>query len=220
MEIKAVIFDMDGTISDSENIAKDVLTSLMQKQGYPFYFEQFVNVIGINKNQSIKYLSTFTHNDMISDQILTTSGKIMNEYLKQGKISLKKGAMDLINWLKQHNFPIALATSAPMEKIYYTFNGNGYQVPFTHIVTGDMVKKSKPDPQIFLLASEKMNVPIENCLVIEDSYNGIKAALNAHAIPCMVPDLLQPNEEIIKENVIIKNDLTLVKSLLEKYVNP
>ena len=54
MEIKAVIFDMDGTISDSENIAKDVLTSLMQKQGYPFYFEQFINVIGINKNQSIK----------------------------------------------------------------------------------------------------------------------------------------------------------------------
>ena len=95
MEIKAVIFDMDGTISDSENIAKDVLTSLMQKQGYPFYFEQFINVIGINKNQSIKYLSTFTHDDMISDQILTSSGKIMNEYLKQGKIPLKKGAMDL-----------------------------------------------------------------------------------------------------------------------------
>ncbi|MGN1398920.1 MAG: HAD family hydrolase [Erysipelotrichaceae bacterium] len=220
MDIEGVIFDMDGTISDSENVSKDVLTSLMQKEGYPFYFEHFINVIGINKSQSIEYLSTFTFDDKKSDEILTHSGQIMNQLLQQGKIPLKKGAMEIINWLNEIHFPIALATSAPMEKIKYTFNGNGYEVPFKNIVTGDMVRYSKPHPQIFLLAGEKMNVPIENCLVIEDSYNGIKAALKAKAIACMVPDLLPPNQEILTQNVMIKNDLTEVKSWLEQYVNP
>ncbi len=215
MKIKGIIFDMDGVITDSETAAKRIMQEILKKHLLPYSDEIYNPLLGINHYQAIEYFNSLTKDESLSYALLNEFSEEIIAELQQGMIPFKKGAIELINALNDINFPIALATSAEKRKVQASFNGNGIEVPFTHVITGDMVTLSKPNPQIFLLAAQEIKQNIQNCLVIEDSYNGIKAALNAQAITCMVPDMLEPTEEI-KKQVIIKNDLFEVKKMLEE----
>ncbi len=214
-KIKAVIFDMDGIITDSEKWAKQIMFDILKDHGLPYSDEIYNPLLGINMNQAIEYLNTITNSTKISKEMLDQFSVNILKALSLGKVPFKKGAIELIDSLNEANFPIALATSGSKEKVRVSFNGNNREVPFTHIITGDMVTCSKPNPEIFLLAAKEMNIDIKNCLILEDSYNGLKAALNAEAIACMVPDLLEPTEEL-KKQVIIKKDLFEVKEMLKE----
>ncbi|MDO4378181.1 MAG: HAD family phosphatase [Erysipelotrichia bacterium] len=215
MKIKGIIFDMDGIITDSETAAKRIMQEILKKHQLPYSDEIYLPLLGINHYQAIEYFNSLTKNEQLSHNLLSEFSEEIITELQQGMIPFKKGAIELINALNSINFPIALATSAEKRKVQASFNGNGIDVPFTHVITGDMVTHSKPNPQIFLLAAQEIKQNIQDCLVIEDSYNGIRAALNAQAIACMVPDILEPTEEM-KKQVIIKNDLFEVKKMLEE----
>lgn len=214
-EIKAVIFDMDGVITDSEVVAKKLMFEILKEHNLPYSDEIYNPLLGINMNQAIDYLNTITFNSNVSKDLLNEFSLRIMQALSLGLVPFKVGAIELIDSLNQARVPIALATSGSKQKVKASFNGNGREVPFTHIITGEMVKCSKPNPEIFLLAAKEMNISIQNCLILEDSYNGIKASLNAGAISCMVPDLLEPTEEI-KKQVIIKKDLLEVKEMLKQ----
>lgn len=215
MNIKGIIFDMDGIITDSEVAAKRIMQKILKQHNLPYSDEIYLPLLGINHQQAIDYFNTITKNENLTKSILNEFSQGIIDELSQGKIPFKKGAIELINALNEKHFPIALATSAEKRKVKVSFNGNGIPVPFEHIISGDMVTRSKPDPQIFLLAAQSLQQDIQHCLVIEDSYNGIKAALSANAIACMVPDILEPTEEI-KKQAIIKKDLFEVKTMLER----
>ena len=219
MEIKGVIFDMDGTLTDSECYARDLTLSIFTEKGYPIN-EQFYNgLIGTNRDTAIKILYEKTKDDKVSAELLDIFAAKMIEAFHNKKIGFKKGAVEIIDYLRFHDIPTVLATSANMMKVISSFNSNNMEVPFSHIVIGDMVKKGKPDPEIFLKAAKLIDIDINNCLVIEDSYHGIEASLASGAITIMVPDLLPPLEEHLQQGVLLKKDLFEALDFIKQNVN-
>lgn len=219
MEIKGVIFDMDGTITDSERYAKELALNIFKEKGYPVDQQFYDRLIGVNRVSGIKILSEVTKDDEISKYLLESFSIDFTKAYQNKRIGLKDGFIEILDFLKQHNIPISLATSAKMDKVIISFLSNDMEVPFKHIVTGEMVKKGKPNPEIFLQAAEKMGVDIKNCLVIEDSHNGIQGAIDAGAITIMIPDILPPLEKHLEKGVILKKDLFEVIDFIKLHAN-
>ncbi len=219
MEIKGVIFDMDGTITDSERYAKELALNIFKEKGYPVDQQFYDRLIGVNRTSGIKILSEVTKDDEISKYLLESFSIDFTKAYQNKRIGLKDGFIEILDFLKQHNIPISLATSAKMDKVIISFLSNDMEVPFKHIVTGEMVKKGKPNPEIFLQAAEKMGVDIKNCLVIEDSHNGIQGAIDAGAITIMIPDILPPLEKHLEKGVILKKDLFEVIDFIKLHAN-
>lgn len=109
---------------------------------------------------------------------------------------MKAGVEELLKYLKETGYKIAIASSTRSALVKEQIEDAGLMKYFDVIVGGDQVKKSKPEPDIFLKAAELLVVKPENAYVIEDSYNGIRAAKSAHMRPIMVPDMVQPDEEM------------------------
>lgn len=220
MEIRAIIFDMDGVIFDSEIHSLNCFRKACEKTGLEFDETWFYSLIGQVHNDYVR--RTTDKYGPAGFELLDSAYNefFINGYLN-GEVSLKAGAYELITYLKRHGFPVCLATSSDRIQVSRSFDNSLFKSnPFEHAVTGDAGAKSKPDPDVFLRAARELNVPIENCLVIEDSFNGIRAAINANSISCMVPDLLQPDEFIRKHATYIKKDLFEVMDLVKPFVSP
>lgn len=219
--IRGVIFDMDGVITDSEVYARKAYQQICQEKGIEYDDSFYSRLFGINYDYAHKLFMKYYGPDeefitSLQDGYLT----LLMQWLAEGKVPYKKGAIELLTYLNEHRFPMCLATSSGPRKVALAFNSHGLEVPFEHIITGEEVTRSKPDPEIFLKSAAKMELAIEDCLVVEDSIQGISAAIACNAISCMVPDLMPPTEEIIQKVCYIKKDLLEVLELLKPYVSP
>ncbi len=219
MDIKGVIFDLDGVIIDSEIYAAKCAHEIFDEEGVQWDYDYYKRVIGVNETDFLNVMSErFGSIERCKEMAVRFTAKLTDGFAKK-EIPFKKGAVELISYLKQAGMPICLATSAGEAKIEKAFHSNGMAVPFEHYVTGEMVTHSKPNPEIFLIGADKMGVDIKNCLIIEDSHNGMKAAIAAGAISCMVPDLLEPTDYIKENATFIKKDLFEVLDLVKQYAN-
>jgi beta-phosphoglucomutase-like phosphatase (HAD superfamily) len=103
-----------------------------------------------------------------------------------------------LNFFKASGVAMAVASAAPVEVIEKNLTRANLRGLFEVLVGGDMVDNGKPAPDIFLLAAEKLNLPVNDCYIFEDSLNGIKAAAASGGVAIMIPDQVQPNDEIKK----------------------
>lgn len=136
-------------------------------------------------------------------------------YEANNKVPLKQGLYVLLEYLKNANAKLAVASSSPRWEVEKHLNDAGIIDCFSAIICGDMVEKSKPAPDIYIKACEMLNENPEECIALEDSKNGLLSAYRAGCKPIMVPDLWQPDEEILQ---IIKgkySDLEQVKKAFE-----
>ena len=115
-----------------------------------------------------------------------------------GRLPMKKGVAELLGFLKKNGKKIALASSTRRQTVENQLREAEIYDYFDGIVCGDMVTKSKPNPDIYLKACELMKVDPKECYAVEDSYNGIRAAHAAGMKAIMVPDLLEPTPEILE----------------------
>ena len=113
-----------------------------------------------------------------------------------GKLAKKPGVEELLKYLKMRGFKIGLASSTREALVRSEISDGGLLGYFDQIIGGDMVERSKPEPDIFLEACRRLGTRPENCYVIEDSHNGIRAAYAAGMHPIMVPDLMEVTEEM------------------------
>ena len=168
-KIKAIIFDMDGVIFDTEMIYLKVWSEVFEKYGYK-----------------------------------------MTKEIEKG-VPLKLGAYEILEYLKENNFKIALATSAISERSFKQLNQANIKGFFDVVVCRDDVIKTKPNPEIFLKAANKLGVSPEQCIVIEDSDAGIEAAFNAGMIPIHIVDLKKADEKILNNSYKSFNDLNEIR---------
>ena len=126
---------------------------------------------------------------------------------------MKKGARELLEMLYREGIPAVLASSTKTETVIRELIAADLFGYFKSIIGGDMVTKSKPEPDIFLLAAKRAGFAPEECIIIEDSFNGIRAARAAGGYVIMVPDLKQPDEEISSLADDIKQSLDDVREL-------
>lgn len=195
--MEAVIFDMDGVIFDSERLVYEGWKALSVKYGFDNLDEIYMKCIGVNSATCRQIYLDFYGEDFPYDKYRQERSDDYHARYSGGRLPMKAGVEELLKYLKETGYKIAIASSTRSALVKEQIEDAGLMKYFDVIVGGDQVKKSKPEPDIFLKAAELLGVKPENAYVIEDSYNGIRAAKSAHMRPIMVPDMVQPDEEML-----------------------
>lgn len=192
---KAVIFDLDGLLIDSEIISYQLYCDILGKYGYTLTIEEYARTLSgktaveNTKNVIAAYQLPFT-----LEEGLTLEAEIEKEYIKKG-VALKPGAEMLLQYLKDQQIKILLASSSLKERAVGILKENKVEHYFDHMVFGPEVDRGKPFPDIFLKACEKAGESIDDCLVLEDSEAGIAAAHSAGIDVICIPDMKLPGDE-------------------------
>lgn len=216
MNFKAVIFDMDGVIFDSERLVLEGWLALGKKYGIPDIDKVFPKCIGVNAVASKQIFLDFYGEDFPYDIYKQETSADYHEKYDGGRLPMKPGIKELLQFLQENGYHIGLASSTRYEVVRQQLDDAGILYYFETLICGDMVKKSKPEPDIFLKAAETLGVEPENCIVIEDSYNGIRAASRAGMFPIMVPDMIAPDMEMKQLAKEILCNLSEVRVFLSK----
>ena len=211
---KAVIFDMDGVIFDTEKVYLDIWIEVFEKYGYKMTKELYVNVMGTGRKNVIKTFLENFGDDLPIEKMYEEKDNQLFYIIENQGIPLKEGVKELFSMLKEKNYKIALATSAKRERVEKQIKDKWLKESFDAIVCGDDVEKGKPSPDIFLKAAKKIDVEPENCFVVEDSPAGIKAAFSVGMKGIHVEDLKVADEDILKYCQKSFKDLQEIKEYL------
>lgn len=214
--VRAVIFDLDGLLVNTEVTWHKVFNSILAPYGYEMSIAEYV------KNYSGKTIvenitNTIKHYQLPIDCETGIAQAILEEenYLKQG-VDLKPGALELLQYLKKNQYKIVLGTSSKKERAVSILEFHDIKKYFDDIVCGYDVKRGKPYPDTFLVASERAQTPPEQCLVLEDSEAGIQAGFSAHIPVICIPDLKQPRQQYVDMTAAVLPSLLDVVEYLEK----
>ena len=188
---KGAIFDMDGLMIDSEKIVLMGYEFAMNKFGYG---KEILNLakscIGLTYDDTRRKFNEGMGKGFDYDSFKPNVSKFVHNYFRTNGVPVKKG-------LKQEGYRLCVATSTRESTAKEELIDAGILPHFEDLVGGDNIKNGKPAPDIFLEAARRISVEPENCIVFEDSINGIKAAYNAGMKPIMVPDMVEPTDEIL-----------------------
>lgn len=195
---EAVVFDMDGVIFDSEALVIRTWKIVAEKYGFLDVEQVCRKCLGTNAAATRRIFLDFYGEDFPYDEYKAEMSALFHLEAEGGKLPKKPGVCELLRYLKTKGVKIGLATSTRKQVVLKELREGGILSFFDVIVCGDMVKKSKPDPDIYLEACSRLHVKPSDCFAIEDSYNGIRAACRAGMKAIMVPDLAEPTEEMEK----------------------
>lgn len=216
---RAVIFDMDGVIVDSEPIHIEAEKQTLLKHGVKITTEELRTYTGTT--------AEFEFNDLITKYKLNTTAKtlfdekevIMFKLLEQ-RTEPTKGIIDLIKNLRQQGFKLGIATSGHRKLAHYYLNRLGLESFFDTIVCAEDITRSKPDPEIFLKAASRLGVDPAECVVIEDSKLGIEAAAKAGMKRIGYRNPNSGNQDLSKADFIVSDFTQLTpRSIIELHFN-
>ena len=196
--IRGVIFDMDGVMTDTERLFLTHWTRVLTERGYPPHPEVAAYCAGLSQEAIDAYVYAVLGSDFDYPGILKEIGIRMGRQIETGGVPVKPGLYELLDGLDRRGIPWAVATSSSMEHAARRLRQIGVLHRLRGLIAGDMVSAGKPEPEIFLRASETLGLPPQDCLVLEDSPHGILAAHRAGCLPVMIPDLQEPDAETRK----------------------
>ena len=197
--INAAIFDMDGTMFDTERLRiKMIKEASLQIYGEAMSDELLIASLGVNAKTAEEMAKKYYGEDYPYKEIRIESDILENQYIRSNGVPVKDGLYDVLERLKKNEILIALATSSKRSIVAeYLAEANVMQF-FNIIICGDEVDCGKPDPEIFLKAAFELNCDPAECLIFEDSENGLLAASAAGGIPIFIKDIKEPAEDIKK----------------------
>lgn len=194
--MKAVVFDMDGVIFDSERLVIDCWKPVAEKYGIPDIEKACYECLGINATLTKEKMKKRYGEDFPYDDYKKEMSALFFERAKDGKLPKKEGVFEILRFLREKHVKVALASSTREAVVVRELTDGGLIDYFDQVICGDMVTRSKPDPEIFLKACEALEVEPASAYAIEDSYNGIRSAHAAGMKAIMVPDMAEPTEEM------------------------
>lgn len=213
--MNAVIFDMDGILFDTERLCERSWLAVAEKQGFSGMEEVFPKCIGLNANDSRRVVMDAYGEDFDYPRFREEASVWYQDYIEKNGLPVMKGVSGILDWLKKNNWKVGLASSTRRSSVENHLKQAGFRDYFSVVVTGDMVEHSKPQPDIYLLACRELGVEPEETYAIEDSPNGIRSAHAAGMLPLMVPDMLEPDEELRRLCRGIFRDLDEVREFLD-----
>lgn len=212
-DVKAVIFDMDGVLQDSETISDITWDMAAKEWGFENNFDVLQSCRGCNRADIALKLKDFYGQEFDSVSFLNRTSELFYQIEDEKGIPLMYYAREILEYLKP-KYKLALASSTRGTSVRRQMKAGGLIDFFETLTTGDMVKHSKPEPEIYLKAAESIGIKPENCVAVEDSPNGVKSAYAAGMRVIMVPDKIQPDEDLKKLCWKICPSLEAVKDLL------
>ena len=198
---------MDGVIFDSEKAVFSLWKETADRLGLDDIESVYLRTVGVNTDSSRRIFKEKYGEDFPFDEL---RDRIFIEYHRRydgGKLPRKPGAEEVLTKLHEEGFRLGLASSTESALVRQQLSGAGVLDCFDVVVGGEMVKRSKPRPDIFLKAAELLKADAEHTYIVEDSFNGIRAAKEGGFIPIMVPDMLPPDREMREKASYICSDL-------------
>lgn len=203
---KAAIFDMDGTILDTEAVFKTIVFEVCTDLGFEMTDAVHMQMVGSSHEVTNRVLVE-AYGVSFPYTVFDDRCRVTMKERTHGGVPVKTGARELIAELRDRQIPIAVATSSRNPHAHNHLTAVGLVDLFDTIVTRDDVLNPKPHPEPFLLAAKRLGVDPLDCLALEDSHTGVRAAHAAGMQTVMVPDLVQPNDDIRALGISIMDSL-------------
>lgn len=192
--MKAVVFDMDGVLLDTERVMNKAWARAGIEMDFKDCKEAGRLATGRNR-EGVKKLFAELYPDFDYAEFNRRYHEYMQADLKENGVPIKKGVIDTLKYLKDNKFKIAVATSTSSEHAIPQLKETGIFPYLDEIMTGDTVERGKPDPEIYLKACEKLGINPQDAYAVEDSANGLKSAYLAEMKPIYIKDIaVVPNE--------------------------
>ena len=192
---RAVIFDLDGVLADSEPWWNEIDAKLLAQYGVRYRGEYHRNVLGVSYQLAVEFFKKAFGLSVSTDELIQRRGEIATEFFAN-RVGLFPSAKEVLQELRRMNLRLAVATSSISASARPFLDRHQLTAFFDVIVTGDEIEHGKPHPDIYLRAAAKLNVAADACLVIEDALAGIAAAKAAKMCVAAIPDrrFVDPHE--------------------------
>ena len=196
--IKAVIFDMDGLILDTEKLLVKYWCQAANEAGFPMRREHALNIRSLARKFAIPYLQGIFGEEFDYVKIRSRRMELMKQHISEHGLETKPGIAELLDYLDSKGIPAAIATATDIQRTEDYLGQVGLLGRFSRIVCAAMVENGKPKPDIYLYACEQIGEAPADCIAVEDSPNGVRSATDAGIRTVMVPDLAEPDADTAK----------------------
>ena len=213
--VKAVLFDMDGTLIDTEKYYRIFWPKALAQFGYHMTDEQVLFMRSLGRPFAPKQLKEWFGEELDYYAVRDRRKQLMEEHLDRVGIELKPGAVEILEALKKRGILAAVATATDLERTEKYLRLVGLREYFDRLISATQVKEGKPSPDIYVYACEQLGLAPEECIAVEDSPNGVKSAYGAGCRVIMVPDQTEPDEELSKLLYACVNRLDGIEAYLD-----
>ena len=207
---EAVIFDMDGTLLDTESVFRTIVFEVCTELGFEMTDAVHISMVG-GSHEHTNRLLLEAYGVSFPYTLFDERCRVIMRERSHGGVPVKPGALELVTELRDRNIPTAVATSSRNPHARHHLRAAGLFDLFDTIVTRDDVLHPKPHPEPYLTAAQRLGVDPLKCLALEDSHTGVRAAHAAGMQTIMVPDLVHPSEEIRALGIAIMDSLDHVR---------
>ena len=212
--LKAVIFDMDGTLFDTETISMKAWKRVGEKLHLPTSDTFILSLIGRTRKDQQVIFDTYMPKGWPQEEACRLHTLYKKEEKQQNGVPLMGDVKGLLEIVKNKGYRIAMATSASAEDVEFNLHHAGIAPYFEIIVNEEMISQGKPAPDVYLKTAEMLGVQPQKCLVVEDSLNGVRSAYRANTNVVMIPDKVPPTKEIEPMCDYILNSLDELKKMI------
>ncbi len=197
MAIRAVAFDMDGLMFDSERVAIDLWKAAGASEGWTLTDDMLMGLVGHSAAEGRRLLLDRLGSSFPYDKVRTWRISLEAKHYRDNPVPLKPGLMELLDGLARAGVPLAVATSTTRPRVLPLMEKAGILDRFQFLLCGDEVKHPKPNPEIYVKTIARLGAKPSECLVLEDSLAGVEAAHGAQAVVFMIPDLIAPDAQAL-----------------------
>lgn len=205
--IKAIIFDMDGLMINSERVTYECYVKVLEKMNLTMSEDFYKRLLGKTLSSAYQIMFDEYGKDFPMDDVLKDVHQLMNDIFEKDGVPLKDGLIELLTYLKENNYLTIVATSSTRNRVEHLLGMADILKYYNDSICGDEVTHGKPNPEVFLRACEKLGVEPSQALVLEDSEAGIQAAHSAQIPVICIPDMKYPEPEYAQMTTEIFNSL-------------
>ena len=213
--IKAIKFDMDGLMIDSERVTFECYQERLKDMNLTMDEEFYKTLLGKPIKGIYQRFYDVYGNDFPIQNVIQDVHQLMAERFETEGVPVKKGLVELLHYLKDNNYKTIVATSSNRDRVDKILAQAKITEFFDDSICGDEVTKGKPNPEVFLKSCQKLGVNVDEAIVLEDSEAGIQASYDANIKVICIPDMKYPEKQYEEKTFKILKDLTEVTVYLK-----